>query len=237
MAEEESKNVDVVETPAQQPETPPQQELPEDKTVVAPAPTEETTLNSEPPPTPVKNGAKFCNRYPKCLVFRPSHKDATEAEEKKAMVEAKRVEDVLKLEEMADKSEEEKPFKGSDSRDAQLARVEAEKRLSLIKAWEESEKCKAENKAHKKIVSIEVWENSKKAVVEAELRKIEENLEKKKAEYREKMKNKVAMIHKEAEERKAMVEAKRGEDVLKLEETAAKCRAAGKPPKKLLGLF
>ncbi|XP_074291277.1 remorin-like isoform X2 [Silene latifolia] len=217
MAEEESKNVDVVETPAQQPETPPQQELPEDKTVVAPAPTEETTLNSEPPPTPVKN--------------------ATEAEEKKAMVEAKRVEDVLKLEEMADKSEEEKPFKGSDSRDAQLARVEAEKRLSLIKAWEESEKCKAENKAHKKIVSIEVWENSKKAVVEAELRKIEENLEKKKAEYREKMKNKVAMIHKEAEERKAMVEAKRGEDVLKLEETAAKCRAAGKPPKKLLGLF
>lgn len=30
--------------------------------------------------------------------------------------------------------------------DAVLARVEAEKRLALIKAWEESEKTKAENK-------------------------------------------------------------------------------------------
>nr|DAD18865.1 TPA_asm: hypothetical protein HUJ06_020328 [Nelumbo nucifera] len=34
----------------------------------------------------------------------------------------------------------------SDNRDAVLARVETEKRLSLIRAWEDSEKTKAENK-------------------------------------------------------------------------------------------
>lgn len=66
---------------------------------------------------------------------------------------------------------------------------------------------------------------------------MQESLEKKKAEYAEKMKNKVAMTHKEAEEKKATVEAKRAEDVLKAEEMAAKYRATGKPPKKLLGLF
>lgn len=32
------------------------------------------------------------------------------------------------------------------SADAVLARVETEKRMSLIKAWEENEKAKAENK-------------------------------------------------------------------------------------------
>ncbi|MED6219398.1 hypothetical protein PIB30_035513 [Stylosanthes scabra] len=67
----------------------------------------------------------------------------------------------------------EKPSEGSVNRDAVLARVATEKRLSLIKAWEESEKSKAENKAHKKLSAISAWENSKKASVEAELRKIE----------------------------------------------------------------
>ena len=76
-----------------------------------------------------------------------------------------------------------------------------------------------------------------KANIEAELKKIEEQLEKKKAEYAEKMKNKVAMIHKEAEEKRAMVEAKRGEEVLKAEEMAAKYRATGHAPKKLIGCF
>lgn len=33
-----------------------------------------------------------------------------------------------------------------NSSDRELARVETEKRMSLIRAWEESEKCKAENK-------------------------------------------------------------------------------------------
>ncbi|KAI3471127.1 hypothetical protein Pfo_027790 [Paulownia fortunei] len=132
---------------------------------------------------------------------------------------------------------EEKKPEGSIDRDAVLARVATEKRLSLIKAWEESEKSKAENKAQKKISAIGAWENSKKASLEAELKKIEEQLEKKKAEYIEKMKNKVALVHKAAEEKRAMVEARRGEDLLKAEEIAAKYRATGTAPKKLLGCF
>lgn len=62
-------------------------------------------------------------------------------------------------------------------------------------------------------------------------------MEKKKAEYAEKIKNKIATIHKEAEEKRAIIEAKKGEDVLKAEETAAKYRATGTAPKKLLGCF
>ena len=65
----------------------------------------------------------------------------------------------------------------------------------------------------------------------------QENLERKKAEYVEKMKNKIAIIHKEAEEKRAMIEARRGEDLLKEEEMAAKYRATGSAPKKLLGCF
>ncbi|CAA0830801.1 Remorin family protein [Striga hermonthica] len=132
---------------------------------------------------------------------------------------------------------EEKNPEGSINRDAVLARVATEKRFSLTKAWEESEKSKAENKAQKKISAIGAWENSKKANLEAELKKIEEQLEKKKAEQIEKMKNKVALIHKQAEEKRAIVEAKRGEDLLKAEEVAAKYRATGTAPKKLLGCF
>jgi len=51
------------------------------------------------------------------------------------------------------------------------------------------------------------------------------------------MKNKIAQIHKEAEEKRAMTEAKRGEDVLKAEEMAAKYRATGTAPTKLFGFF
>ncbi|KAI7731040.1 hypothetical protein M8C21_019929, partial [Ambrosia artemisiifolia] len=69
-----------------------------------------------------------------------------------------------------------------------LAKVATEKKDALIKAWEESEKSKAENKAQQKLYSIGAWENSKKADLEAELKKIEE---KKKAKYIEKMKNKM----------------------------------------------
>ncbi|KAK7274499.1 hypothetical protein RIF29_15591 [Crotalaria pallida] len=127
--------------------------------------------------------------------------------------------------------------KGSLDRDIALAQVEKEKRLSYVKAWEESEKSKAENKAQKKLSAVTAWENSKKAALEAELRKIEEQLEKKKAEYAERMKNKIALIHKQAEEKRAMVEAKRGEEFLKAEELAAKHRATGTTPKKSIGCF
>ncbi|RYR41064.1 hypothetical protein Ahy_A08g037458 isoform A [Arachis hypogaea] len=123
------------------------------------------------------------------------------------------------------------------STDIALAEVEKEKKLSYVKAWEESEKSKAENKAQKQLSAVGAWENSKKAALEAKLRKIEEQLEKKKAEYGEQMKNKIALIHKQAEEKRAMVEAKRGEEFLKAEETAAKYRATGTTPKKVLGCF
>lgn len=65
----------------------------------------------------------------------------------------------------------------------------------------------------------------------------QEKLEKKKAEAVEQMKNKIALIHKAAEEKRALIEAKRAEDLLKAEETAAKYRATGKAPKKLLSFF
>ena len=57
-------------------------------------------------------------------------------------------------------------------------------------------------------------------------------MEKKKAKYIEKLKNKIALLHKTAEEKRAITEAKRGEDLLKAEEVAAKCRATGSIPKK-----
>lgn len=63
----------------------------------------------------------------------------------------------------------------------------------------------------------------------------QEQLEKKKAENVELMKNKIAQIHKQAEEKRAMIEARRGEEVLKAEELAAKYRATGTAPKKLFG--
>ncbi|VFQ76415.1 unnamed protein product [Cuscuta campestris] len=58
----------------------------------------------------------------------------------------------------------------------------------------------------------------------------QEKLEIQKAEYIEKMKNKIAMLHKEAEEKRAMIEAKRGEELIKAEELAAKHRATGTIP-------
>ncbi|KAJ7952339.1 Remorin [Quillaja saponaria] len=131
----------------------------------------------------------------------------------------------------------EKSSGGSTSQDVLLAQVEAEKRLALIKAWEESEKTKAENKAYKKFSAVGSWENRRKASVDAELKQIEEKWERKKAEYEEKMKKKIAEIHQVAEEKKAMVEAKRREDFLKAEDKAAKFRASGYKPKRFFACF
>ncbi|KAF7138253.1 hypothetical protein RHSIM_Rhsim07G0017400 [Rhododendron simsii] len=122
---------------------------------------------------------------------------------------------------------------GPTDRDVGLANVEKEKSLSFIKAWEESEKAKVDNKAQKKLADVAAWENTKKAALEAKLKKLEEELEKKKADYAEKMHNKIALIHKESQEKRAMVEARRGEEMLKAEELAAKHRATGTVPKKL----
>ncbi|XP_031278437.1 remorin-like [Pistacia vera] len=122
-------------------------------------------------------------------------------------------------------------------RDAVLARVESEKRLALVKAWEDNEKAKADNRAYKRFSAIASWENSKKALVDVQLKKYEEKMERKKAEYAERMKNKISEIHKAAEEKRAMIEARRGEDVFKVEETAEKFLAAGYTPWKFLGCF
>ncbi|XP_027085069.1 remorin [Coffea arabica] len=144
---------------------------------------------------------------------------------------------VFIAEKRAEHREDEKNKVDPKDRDAALARVELEKRLALIKAWEESEKAKADNKAYKKLSSIGAWENTKKASVEVELKLIEEEFEKKKAKAAERMKNKMAEIHRKSEEKRAMVEAKRGEDILKVEETAAKFRSTGNVPKKLFACF
>ncbi|CAL4886436.1 unnamed protein product [Urochloa decumbens] len=143
------------------------------------------------------------------------------------------------VDKVADKTSAEKNTpRNSNDRDIALAKVEMEKRASLIKTWEENEKAKAEHKAAKKQSIILSWENTKKAVVEAQLKKKEAELERKKAEYAEKMKNKKAIIHRRAEEKRATVVAERGEDVLKAEEMAVKYRATGVAPKtKFLGCF
>ncbi|KAJ3689147.1 hypothetical protein LUZ61_018311 [Rhynchospora tenuis] len=115
-------------------------------------------------------------------------------------------------------------------RDISLTRIETDKKISIIKAWEESEKTKAENKAQKKISSILSWENTETAAIEAKLRREEEELEKKKAEYAEKLKNKMANIHKEAEMKRAVVESTRGKAFVEAEEKAAKYQATGTIP-------
>ncbi|GJS56333.1 remorin family protein [Tanacetum coccineum] len=97
--------------------------------------------------------------------------------------------------------------------------------------------------AQKELSAIIAWENTKKADIEAKLRlelrrgRIFEKFDKKKAEYAEKMKNKAGLIHKQAKEKRAMVEAKKSEDNLKAEELAAKYRAIGTVPKKLIARF
>ncbi|XP_077241805.1 remorin-like [Tasmannia lanceolata] len=176
-------------------------------------------LEATPPPPAPKYMAEE-----KTVIPSPEHK----VDDSKALTLVDKVSDPPAVE---------KHSGGSIDRDAVLARVEVEKRMSLIKAWEESEKTKADNKSEKNLSSIVSWENTKKAAVEAQLRQIEEKLEKKKAEYAEKMKNKICIIHKVAEEKRAMVEAKHGEERLLAEEAAAKYRATGHTPKKLLGCF
>nr|XP_010908427.1 remorin isoform X2 [Elaeis guineensis] len=180
---------------------------------------EGSSETAPPPPEPTKDVAEE-----KAVIPPPSEE---KADDSKAL-------DVV--EKVAD-TPTEKSRGGSTERVAQLTRLETEKRMSLIRAWEENEKVKVENKAAKQMSSITAWENSKKAATEAELKAKEEELEKKKAEYAEKMKNKVAMIHKTAEEKRAIVEAKCGEDILKAEEMAAKYRSTGLAPKKLFGCF
>ncbi|KAG8060096.1 hypothetical protein GUJ93_ZPchr0002g24107 [Zizania palustris] len=142
---------------------------------------------------------------------------------------------VVFVEKVSDKPRaEEAAPRSSNDRDIALEKVETNHRNLLIKAWLDNEKAQAENKASKKLKAILSWENTKKAVIKTQLKKKEEELERKKAEYAEDTKNKEAIIHKEAEEKRATVLARRGEDMIKAEEMAAKYRATGVAPKKHL---
>ncbi|KAF3630904.1 Remorin [Capsicum annuum] len=74
----------------------------------------------------------------------------------------------------------------------------------------------------------------KEQSLKLKLKKVEYQLEHKIDEYAEKIKNEVALICKEADEKRAVVDARKGEELLKAEETAAKYRATGQTPKKQL---
>ncbi|CAL4917451.1 unnamed protein product [Urochloa decumbens] len=125
---------------------------------------------------------------------------------------------------------------GSRDRDAFLTRVATDKTTSLIRAWEESEKAKADNRAARRLANVTSWENSKVAQMEAELKKIHEQLEMKKAAQAEKLRNSAAAARRAAEEKRAAAVAMRGEEVIRAEEAAARYRATGQAPAKLFGL-
>ncbi|KAL6906543.1 hypothetical protein ACP4OV_004144 [Aristida adscensionis] len=113
---------------------------------------------------------------------------------------------------------------------AYLTRVETEKRMSLIKAWEENEKAKANNRAARRLASVTCWENSKIAQMEADLKKIHEQVEVEKAERAQKLRNKAAAVHRAAEEKRAAAEARRGAEAVRAGEAAARYRARGVAP-------
>ncbi|CAN6282560.1 unnamed protein product [Urochloa humidicola] len=125
---------------------------------------------------------------------------------------------------------------GPRDRDAFLTRVAADKTTSLIRAWEESEKAKVENRTARRLANVTSWENSMVARMEAELKKIHEQLEMKKAAQAEKLRNSLAAVHRAAEEKRAAAVARRGEEVIRAEEAAARYRAAGQAPTNLFGL-
>ncbi|XP_076943024.1 remorin-like [Bidens hawaiensis] len=124
-----------------------------------------------------------------------------------------------------------------DGENAGLQIVVTEKRIALIKAWEENEKTRADNKYYTKMSAIGAWENTKRAAIEADLKQIEQDIEIEKAKQREKMKNKIAALHKEAEEKRAAILAKKGQDMIKVEEAAAKYHATATLPTRLFKCF
>ncbi|KAI5070908.1 hypothetical protein GOP47_0013159 [Adiantum capillus-veneris] len=122
--------------------------------------------------------------------------------------------------------------RGSLNRDLVLAKLNQERSVSLIKAWEENMRAKSFHRYNKKVSKIAAWENAKKAKAEADLKALEERLERKKAECVERMKNEIAAVHMRAEEARALADAHHGEELLKAEEQAAKYRASGSLPKR-----
>ncbi|KAJ6760068.1 CARBOXY-TERMINAL REGION REMORIN, partial [Salix purpurea] len=117
-------------------------------------------------PTPVETKSDVAEgkvTAPSPPVAAEKEKAATATEESKALAIVQKTEPAPK-----------KVSGGSIDRVIALADLEKEKRLSFIKAWEDSEKTKAENRSQKKLYVVAAWENSKKAALEAKLRNIEE---------------------------------------------------------------
>jgi multidrug efflux pump subunit AcrA (membrane-fusion protein) len=111
-------------------------------------------------------------------------------------------------------------------------KIEHDKIVARAKAWEEDALARIESRNQREEAKINAEELTMKNKAEARLRKNEEKLEKMKATYLEQMKNEIAAAHKAAEEKRALVAAKKGQDILKTEEMAAKIRATGIFPKK-----
>ncbi|KAJ7520023.1 hypothetical protein O6H91_20G063900 [Diphasiastrum complanatum] len=119
-----------------------------------------------------------------------------------------------------------------DTRDVLLAKAHQDKVMKYIEAWQVHEKAIIANKYQKEVMKIGAWVHAEKAKVEAKLKKAEAKLEKKKAKIHEQMMNEIAAIQRNGEERKAETEIKQVEEVVKIEEKAARYRATGKSPKR-----
>ncbi|XP_068648489.1 uncharacterized protein At3g61260-like [Aristolochia californica] len=122
-------------------------------------------------------------------------------------------------------------------KDSLIAWNRIDTRISVINAWVEFKKTKAEIKANKQLSDIHMWERTKITSEEDRLKHIKAKVEIKKSKDSEKIGNKVAIIQKVAEEKRLMVEAERHEKHFKAEKMAAKHRATVFAPKKLVGCF
>ncbi|KAM0974113.1 hypothetical protein FF1_017362 [Malus domestica] len=110
----------------------------------------ESESPSDPPPVPTTASVekeKPLVEAPKDLV---SHKDKYEIPQPPSPESKAELDESKTLTTVVDKTSEpiaeEKCKEGSINRDAMLAKVAIEKRLSLIRAWEEIGKLRAENK-------------------------------------------------------------------------------------------
>ncbi|KAM3204522.1 remorin [Capsicum annuum] len=97
-----------------------------------------------------------------------------------------------------------------------------------------AKKAKWITRPKKSSLKLQHGRRPKEQSLKLKLKKVEYQLEHKIDEYAEKIKNEVALICKEADEKRAVVDARKGEELLKAEETAAKYRATGQTPKKQL---
>ncbi|KAG9456588.1 hypothetical protein H6P81_001096 [Aristolochia fimbriata] len=121
--------------------------------------------------------------------------------------------------------------------DSPSAWNQPETRISVINAWVEFKKTKAEIEANKKLSNIQMWERMKITSKKDRLKQIKANLEAKKSKVFGNIENKMDIIHKVADEKRLMVDAERHEKHFKAEKMGAKYRATAFAPKKIVGCF